>query len=341
MAKKKEKKIFISWSGQYGKEIANELKNVLETDVFSRKNICFVSDSDIASGEDWWKKIKTELTSSLMGIVCITRENIKAPWIYFEAGALVGNNVETIPLLFDCQLDMLEKTPLNKTQAILFQEKNKFLKMLNDINDKCNFSESTPEQFKAIAFSAYDKIKNELFRIFERLEQSDFFSETSVYPREVQVMDKKSVFVSAFMSTLNDIEYEKQRKSLLKIVDSLKKIGFTRVNCPAVRIKDKAHFEGREKTVINTFKDLKKTECFVLIYERARASSVLVELGYAIATDKKIVVFYKSKLPFLIQKAGENIPHIHTVKFKDFKVIKQEILSNKMALFGKENEDDE
>lgn len=341
MAKKKDKKIFISWSGNNGKNIALELKRVLETDVFSNQMNCFVSASDIVSGENWWKKIKSELTTSSMGIVCVTRENIKAPWIYFEAGALVGNNVKTIPLLFKCNVDILAATPLKESQAICFQDKSEFLKMLVDINGKFKILDISSEQFEAIAFRAHDKIQNDLKSVFEELEQSDYINETCVYPEDIQIVNRKSVFVSAFMNALKDKEYEEQRTSLRKVVDSLKKIGFSEVICPAAKIKDRAHFEGREKTVINTFKNLKKTGCFVLIYDHSRASSVLVELGYAIATGKKTVVFHKSKLPFLIQKAGENIPHVHTVNFKNFKEINQEIISNKMALFGKENEDEE
>jgi hypothetical protein len=65
----------------------------------------------------------------------------------------------------------------------------------------------------------------------------------------------------------------------------------------------------------------------------------MVELGYAIAISKKTVVFYKRELPFLVQKAGENIPHIRTVKFKNYEDIINEIIGNKMALF--ENDKDE
>ena len=95
---KNSNKIFISWAGDIGKEIAKQLKNILETEMFKGAELnCFVSDVDIASGTDWWKKIKNELKASKVGIVCITKENMKAPWIYFEAGAMVTRNIPTIP----------------------------------------------------------------------------------------------------------------------------------------------------------------------------------------------------------------------------------------------------
>lgn len=341
MNKPNKNKIFISWSGESGKEIAQKLKEVLENDVFSNKLKCFVSDSDIASGEDWWNKIKSELTSSLMGIICITKENIKAPWIYYEAGALVGNDVKTIPLLFNCKFDILSKTPLSGNQAVTFQDRKKFVKMINDINEQFNILNVSKDNIKIIASLAHEKIHRELKDVFERLKQRGYFSETYVYPENVQTMDRNSVFVSALMSALKSDEYEKQRKSLQDIVESLQKIGFSKVICPAAEIEDKNHFEGRTKSVIDNFRNLKQAECFVLIYEFSRASSALVELGYAIAVGKKVVVFYKSKLPFLIQKAGESIPHVHTVQFRNFKMIHDEIIGNNMTLFGKEKEDNE
>ena len=79
------KKIFISWSGDNSKEIAIELKNTLEKGIFDGTGLeCFVSDVDISCGDDWWNKIKKELKSCKLGIVCITKENLKAPWIFLS-----------------------------------------------------------------------------------------------------------------------------------------------------------------------------------------------------------------------------------------------------------------
>ena len=52
-------KIFISWSGKNSKKIAIELKKSLEKEIFATSGLeCFVSTVDIASGDDWWNKIK-------------------------------------------------------------------------------------------------------------------------------------------------------------------------------------------------------------------------------------------------------------------------------------------
>lgn len=83
-ARGKQNKIFISWSGKNSKKIAMELKEVLEHKIFSSTDLeCFVSTVDIASGDDWWNKINKELKKCKQGILCVTKENIKAPWIFF------------------------------------------------------------------------------------------------------------------------------------------------------------------------------------------------------------------------------------------------------------------
>lgn len=81
----KQNRIFISWSGKNSKIIAKELKNVFENKIFAGTGLtCFVSDVDIASGTDWWDKIKGELKTCRLGILCITKENIRAPWIFLK-----------------------------------------------------------------------------------------------------------------------------------------------------------------------------------------------------------------------------------------------------------------
>lgn len=120
----KKNKIFISWSGANSKEIAKALKNTLEKNVFSGTGSeCFVSDEDIASGADWWNKINKELKSCKIGILCITKENINAPWIYYEAGAMITQSVQTIPLLISCDFNSLKDTPLNGKQAVNFKSR--------------------------------------------------------------------------------------------------------------------------------------------------------------------------------------------------------------------------
>lgn len=106
----------------------------MEKDIFRNSIRCFVSTQDIASGEDWYNKIKGELQSSSLGIVCVTKENVKAPWLFFEAGALIGNNMRVIPLLINCDQGSLDHSPISSKQSIQFYLPDRFYKMLYDIS---------------------------------------------------------------------------------------------------------------------------------------------------------------------------------------------------------------
>jgi len=77
-----------------------------------------LSQSDIAAGERWGTEVAKELEGSNFGIICVTRENVSAPWILFEAGALAKLMQEgrVIPLLLDIEFKDISG-PLAQFQA--------------------------------------------------------------------------------------------------------------------------------------------------------------------------------------------------------------------------------
>jgi len=48
----------------------------------------WVSGKDIQAGERWSLEVGKELEESNFGILCLTKDNLSAPWMLFEAGAL-------------------------------------------------------------------------------------------------------------------------------------------------------------------------------------------------------------------------------------------------------------
>lgn len=66
-------KIFISWSGERSKMIANALKSWLEK--FFQTIEVFMSESDIEPGTRWAFRLNDELQISNYGIICLTPEN--------------------------------------------------------------------------------------------------------------------------------------------------------------------------------------------------------------------------------------------------------------------------
>jgi hypothetical protein len=126
-------KVFISWSGDLSKKLAEEIRLWLPGVLQFVKP--YFTPNDIEKGTRWSTEIAGELESSNAGIICLTKDNINKPWILFEAGALSKNfgkaNVCTI--LFN--LDNADLTgPLTSFQATKF-DKTDFKKLLTTINN--------------------------------------------------------------------------------------------------------------------------------------------------------------------------------------------------------------
>jgi len=79
-------KVFISWSGDQSRHIAEALRDWLPAVVQSVHP--WVSSQDIEKGARSLEEIKRELQDTVFGIVCLTPENLSEKWIHFEAGAL-------------------------------------------------------------------------------------------------------------------------------------------------------------------------------------------------------------------------------------------------------------
>lgn len=125
-------KIFLSWSGELSRELAEALRDWLPAVLQSVKP--FFTPNDIEKGARWSKDIAQELESSSYGIFCLTKENLTKPWIMFEAGALSKriDASRVCPVLFGVDNADLEG-PLVQFQASPFNEAEmrKLMKTLN------------------------------------------------------------------------------------------------------------------------------------------------------------------------------------------------------------------
>lgn len=125
-------KVFISWSGDRSLVIAKALRSWLPMVIQSLQP--WMSESDIDKGGRWSEDTASELHSAKFGIICLTPENLKEPWILFEAGALSKTLEKTFvcPYLFE-----LEPTdvswPLAQFQATC-AKKEDTKALLNTIN---------------------------------------------------------------------------------------------------------------------------------------------------------------------------------------------------------------
>lgn len=109
-------KVFISWSGEPSKALAEALRDWLPLVLHYVDP--WMSDVDIDAGDRWADSVAKELEASNFGIICVTQENIDSSWILFEAGALAKsmNGGRVIPLLLDLDFQDISG-PLAQFQA--------------------------------------------------------------------------------------------------------------------------------------------------------------------------------------------------------------------------------
>jgi hypothetical protein len=124
--------VFLSWSGERSRHVAQAFKEWLPI-VFDDVDP-WLSTRDIQAGGRWGTEIGRHLEEIDFGIICLTPENLEAPWIHFEAGALSKALDESYvcPYLFDIEVSAITG-PLLQFQATR-AEKASTLELLRSIN---------------------------------------------------------------------------------------------------------------------------------------------------------------------------------------------------------------
>lgn len=128
-------KVFLSWSGHKSHQVALVLRDWLPSVIQSINP--YVSSEDIDKGARWSTDIAKELEDSTFGILCVTKENLEAPWLLFEAGALskMMDKSSVCPFIFDLKRAEV-KGPILQFQSTIF-EKEDVKKLLVTLNKSC------------------------------------------------------------------------------------------------------------------------------------------------------------------------------------------------------------
>jgi TIR domain len=84
--------VFISWSGDRSRHVASALASFLEAAI--PRAPAWMSQQHLDVGHPWQDTLRKVLNTSHYGILCLTPENLSAPWLLFEAGA-ISKNLET------------------------------------------------------------------------------------------------------------------------------------------------------------------------------------------------------------------------------------------------------
>ena len=127
-------KLFISQSGESSLKFAQALCDLVSYTTHGIEP--WISKDDIKFGETWEDELRDAIDESHCGIICITKENVNAPWILFEAGALSHSCKEgggVIPILIDLEVSDLN-APLRQFQGVAKCDKDSMLEILTQMN---------------------------------------------------------------------------------------------------------------------------------------------------------------------------------------------------------------
>src|SRR5262245_24485169 len=107
---------FLSWSGATSGEIAKTLRGWLPTVIPNVEP--WMSEEDVSKGEEWFRQLMDRLSASPVCIACLTPDNIAAPWIHFEVGAIAARNGDAgiFSYLVAGEPSQLRGTPLSNYQ---------------------------------------------------------------------------------------------------------------------------------------------------------------------------------------------------------------------------------
>lgn len=156
-------KVFLSWSGEQSHKVAVVLRDWFPSVIQSL--VPYVSSEDIDKGTRWSTDIATELADSTFGILCVTRENLTAPWLTFEAGALSKTMDKSFvcPFLFNIKRSEVDGPILQFQSTIL--EKEDIKKLLKTLNKACGDEKLTDDRLDKAFEVWYPTLEEELNNI--------------------------------------------------------------------------------------------------------------------------------------------------------------------------------
>ncbi len=142
-------RVFISWSGDRSKAIAEALYHWLPTIIQSLET--WMSEHDIDKGTRSIPAISKNLGETQFGIICLTPENLNAPWLLFEAGALSKSQEDARVWTFLYELEYTNvEGPLAQFQHTV-AKKEDVRKLLQAINRASN-TQSVSDQQLQVSF---------------------------------------------------------------------------------------------------------------------------------------------------------------------------------------------
>ena len=109
--------VLISWSKKQSREMASVFHGWLPKVVPGFKP--WMSSKDIDKGKQWFGELQGFLGEATSCIICVTAENVRSPWIYYETGAIAAKKQDVLvcPYLVGIGTGMVADGPLAQYQC--------------------------------------------------------------------------------------------------------------------------------------------------------------------------------------------------------------------------------
>jgi hypothetical protein len=153
--------LFISWSKPQSKAVALALHSWLP--IVLPGIDPWMSSKDIDKGKDWFRELQNVLSESHVCLICVTPDNVRSPWIYYEVGAIAAKDPDVLicPYLVGVSPSILSDGPLGKWQCTVAEEGDTW-ELIKSLNTnalssrhelslvKANFHDNWPNLFEKL-----------------------------------------------------------------------------------------------------------------------------------------------------------------------------------------------
>jgi TIR domain-containing protein len=206
-------KVFLSWSDETSHKIASALSDWLPYVIQAVEP--FVSSENIDKGERWSDELMRQLNETEYGIICITRHNIDAAWMNFEAGAIskaIGSS-RVSPFLFHVRCSQFAG-PLQQYQFTQYGKEEAFnkedvFKLVSSINNRLRSPQQVPHERLRRQFETWwSELKKRLDDIANNLDVGNVAGRKwLLIPEDLAVIQDRYQFNSIWIITDNLFQY--------------------------------------------------------------------------------------------------------------------------------------
>ncbi|EPG6463225.1 toll/interleukin-1 receptor domain-containing protein [Citrobacter freundii] len=271
-------KVFISWSGTTSHKVAKVFRDWIPSVIQAAQP--YVSSEDIDKGARWSSDIAAELDHSAYGLICLTKQNIQAPWINFEAGAL-GKSVDksnVSPFLFRINPSDFNG-PLLQYQSTKYDKEDIF-KLMASINTCCGEQALEPDRLTKVFEMWWPDLKESL----DSIPEDD--TETT---QPKQVTNSKQADLTKFSTILEELlDLTRGNYQLLRTPETL---------LPADYLTYAIGNTRKSPVIDDAIEDLMRRysalEEFVISMQDHEASNTLNELIFSLSQPIKYI--YKKR----------------------------------------------